>query len=170
MVCATDAPAASAATRVGHAKTEVLVAVNLDRLLEALDHLLHDVRHRVGRAHAHRVGDGQRVHVPFGRDLLDDVEEAIELGARGVDREEDGVEAGSLGGERRLDRGLHRALDRPAVAVLDHVVAGGDLDHHARAATRLDHLDLRRDAAGEAEDLGLQSQRGDVGDGGLVLR
>ena len=108
--------------------------------------------------------------MPFGRHLLDDVEEAIELGAGGVDREEDGVETGCLGGERGLDRRLHRALDRPAVAVLDHVIAGRDLDDDARAAARLDDVDLGRDTAGKAEDLSLEAKRGNVGDGCLVLR
>ena len=155
--------------RVGHAEPEVLVTVDLDRLLQSIDHLLHHQRHGGGRADAHRVRNRQRIHVPFGGHLLDDVEEAIELGTSGVDREEDGVEAGSLGGKRRLDRRLHRALDRPAVAVLDHVVAGRDLDDDARAAARLDHVDLGGDAPREAEDLCLQSQGGNVGNGRLVL-
>jgi hypothetical protein len=42
------------------------------------------------------------------------------------------------------------------------VIAGRDLDYHARAATRLDDVDFGRDAAGEAEDLGFQPQGGDV--------
>ena len=93
-VCATDAPASR--NRVRDAEAEVLVSVNLDRLLEPLDHLLHDVADRLGRGAANRVGNRQRVHVPFGRDLLDDVEEAIELGPRGVDREEHRIETGFL--------------------------------------------------------------------------
>ncbi len=144
--------------------------MNLDRLLQAIDHLLHHVRDRVRRADAHRVGDRQRVHVAFGGHLFDDVEEAIELGTGRVNREEDGVETGGLGGKRGLDRRFHRALDRPAVAVLDHVVAGRDLDDDPRAAAGLDDVDLGRDAAGEAEDLGLQAERGDVRDGRLVRR
>ena len=111
----------------------------------------------------------KRVHVAFGGDALDDVEQAIDFGARRVDREEDGVEAGFLGGERRVDGGLHGAIEGPAVGVLDHVVAGGNLDDHARAAAGLDDLDLFGDAAREGEDFRLQSEGGDVLDGGFVL-
>ena len=102
--------------RVRDAETEVLVTVDLDRLLQALDDLRHDDRDGVGRDDAERVGDRERVHVAFGGDLRDDVEEAVELGARRVDREEDRVEAGFLRRERRVDGRLHRAVERPAVA------------------------------------------------------
>ena len=156
--------------RVGDAETEVLMAVNLDGLLEALDHLRDDVADRVGRGAAHRVGNRQRVHVAFGGHHLDDLEEPIELGARGVDGEEDRVKTGFLGGQRGFDRRLHGALDRPPVAVLDHVVAGRNLDDDALAAAVLDDLHLGRDAAREPEDLGFQPKRGDVGDGRLVGR
>ena len=169
VVCATDGAGGQRGNRVGHAEPEILVAVDFDRLLQALDDLLHDVADRIRRAPADRVGHRQRVHVAFGGDLVDDVEEPADLGARGVDGEEDGVEAGFLGRERRVDRGLHGPIHAPAVGVLDHVVAGGNLDDHAGAAARLDDLDLFGNAAREREDFGLQPQRGDVLNGGLVL-
>ncbi len=156
--------------RVRDAETEILVAVNLDGLLQPIDHLAHDVRHRVGRAHAHRVGHRQRVHVAFGRDLLHDVEETTEFSSRRVDREEHRVEAGFFRGQRRVDRRLHRAIDTPAVRVLDHVVAGGNLDDDALAADFLGDFDFLGNAASEGEHFSLQAERGDVGDRGLVLR
>ncbi len=117
----------------------------------------------------HRVGYRERVHVAFGGHLLDDVEKAVQLGASGVDREENRVEAGFLGREGRVNRGFHRAIDRPAVAVLDHVIAGRDFDDNALTSAGLDHVDLGRDAASEAEDFGLQIQAGDVLNRRLVL-
>ena len=105
----------------------------------------------------------------FGGDSLDDVEEAIDFGARGVDGEEDGVQAGFLGGAGGVDGGLHGAIEGPAVGVLDHVVAGGNFDHHAGTAASLDDLDLFGDTAGEGEDFGLQAQRGDILNGRFVL-
>ena len=69
---------------------------------------------------------------------------------------------GLFGGERCVDGRLHRAIDRPTVAVLDHVIAGGDLDDHARTANVLDDLDFGRDAAGEPVNLCLQAERGNA--------
>ena len=155
--------------RIGDAEAEVLVAVDLQRLLQALDRFLDDVVDRVGSAAAHGVGQGEGVHVAFGGDSLDDVEEAIDFGARGVDGEEDRVQAGFLGGAGGVDGGLHGAIEGPAVGVLDHVVAGGNFDDHAGAAASLDDLDLFGDAAGEGEDFGLQAQRGDILNGRFVL-
>ena len=147
---------------VRDAEAEILVAVDLHRLLQAIDDLLHRVRYGIRRAHADGIGHRQRVHVPFGRHALDDVEEAIELGARGVDGEEDRVESRLFRRDRRFDRRLHGAVHRPAVRVLDHVVADRDLDDHAVHAARLDDFDLLRNTAREREDLRLQSKRGDV--------
>jgi hypothetical protein len=59
-------------------------------------------------------------------------------------------------------------VERPAIRVLDHVVAGGNLDDDACDAARLTTLILR-DAAGEREDFSFQAEGRDVGDGGLVL-
>jgi len=143
--------------------------MNLHRLVKAIDHLPHRVRHSVRRAPADGIRHRQRVHVPVGRHLLDDVEEAIELRARRVDGEEDRVEAGRLRRERRVDRRLHRAVHRPAVGVPDHVIAGGDLDDDAADAARLHDLDLVGDAAREREHLRLQAERGDVLDRAAIL-
>ena len=145
------------------------MAVDFHRLLQPVDHSCHRVGDRLRRAPADGVGHRQRVHVAFRRDLVDDVQEAAELGARRVDGEEHGVQPGLLGRQRRVDRRFHRAIHGPAVGVLDHVVAGGNLDDDAFAPAGLHHLDFFGNAAGERQDLRLQAERGDVGDRGLVL-
>jgi len=154
---------------IGDAEAEVLMTVDLDGLLQAIDDLRDDDRDGFRGDHAHRVGDRQRIHVAFRGDLRDDVQETAQLRAGGVDGEEDGIEAGFLCRERRIDGRLHRAVERPAVCVLDHVVARGDLDHHALYATALYDLNLIRNTAGERKNLGFQPERRDVGDCRLVL-
>ena len=153
VVCATEAPACSAASVLATPRPKSWWQWISTGFFEALDHLLDDMVHGVGSAAAHGVGQGESVHVAFGGDSLDDVEEAIDFGARGVDGEEDGVQAGFLGGAGGIDGRLHGAIEGPAVGVLDHVVAGGNFDHHAGTAAGLDHPDLFWNAASESEDL-----------------
>ena len=142
--------------RVGDAEAEVLMAVDSTGFLRRSITFGTTTEIASGVNHAKGVGNRQGIHVPFGGDLRNNVEEPVELGAGGVDGEEHGVEAGFLRGERRVDGRFHRAVERPAIGVLDHVVAGGNLDHDAFDAARLDDLDFFRNAAGEREDLGLE--------------
>ena len=92
----------------------------------------------------------------FGRNPCDKVQVPVELSAGGVDREENRVEAGLPGRQRRLDREVDGALERPAVRLLDDVSGGGDLDDDAGHAALAGHLHVGHHAAGEGEDLGVE--------------
>ena len=155
--------------RVGNAETEVLVAVNLDRLLEPLDSLLDHVVDGLRRGDAERIGECEGVHVAFGGHTLDDVQQSLDLGARGVDGKEHGIETRLFRGDGRLDRGLHGSVAGPSVGPLDQVIAGGNLNDHALAPASLDHLDFFGDAAPEGKNFRLEAQVSDLGNGCAVL-
>ena len=98
--------------------------MGLQRHAQALPGAPDEQPHAVGE-HAERVDEADGVDVPVGRDLLQQVEVLDESGPRGVDREERDLEAELVGERRRLDRGVDRALDRPAVRLLDRGGATG---------------------------------------------
>jgi len=114
MVCAPPPRRPQGRDRVGDAKAEVLVAVDLHRLLQPIDHLRNHDRDRLGRRDAHGVGNRQRVHVAFGGDLRHDVQEPVELGAGRIDGEEHRVEAASFAASVvSMDDFIARSNDQP---------------------------------------------------------
>ena len=93
------------------------------------------------------------IDVAVGRDALEQVEVLHQPGPRRVDREERDREPELVRQARRLDRCVDRPLDRPAVGLLDKVVARGDLHHHAVDAAVGGALHVVDHAAGEGVDL-----------------
>ncbi len=136
--------------------------MNFHRLFQALDHSLHHVIHRVWRGATHRIGQGERVHVALGRHALDHIEQWLHFRAGRVDGEKDGVQAGIFRGQCGVDGRLDGAVEGPPVRILDHVLAGGDLDHHTAAAACLDGSYLIGDTTAESKDFRFESQTGDV--------
>ena len=105
---------------------------------------------------AEGVGHDEGVHVPVGWISSTDVEQHVDLGAGAVDGEEGDVEPELFGGERRLDGGLLRPVDRLAVGLFDEERVAGDLEGRAFAARLLGHFDVGGHAAAEGEDLGAE--------------
>ena len=101
---------------------------------------------------AHRVDQRQRVHVAGVGDLADQADVVLQRRARGVDREERDQQPLLVGVRGGLDRRLDRALDRPAVALLDEMAAGRHLHDHAGHAAVHGALDVVDHAARERVD------------------
>ena len=118
--------------------------------------------------HSHRVHQGQGVHVTLGGHTLDDLHQRVEVGAGRVDGKEDGVQAQLVGQAGGIDE-VDRLFQRPAVGVLDDVVAGRDLDDDAGYAAVGRQPDVVDDAAAEGKDLGPKVALDDLTDGLLIL-
>src|SRR5437879_3806484 len=155
--------------RIGNAEPEVLMAVNFHGLLQPLDGFLYHMVNGIGGAAAHGVRESEGVHVALGGDFLDDVEQAIDFRAGGVNSEKHGVQARFFGGARGVNGGLHGAIKGPSIGVLDHVIAGGNLDNYALTSAGFDDLDLFGNAAGKGKNFRLQTERGDVLNGRFIL-
>ena len=153
MVCATLAPGSQAEHGVGRAHAEIVVEMSLQRLIDALLDLLDQVRDGVRRATAEGVNHRQRVHVAFLGDALDQIQEPVDIRARGIDGKEDRVKAVLLGVLGCLDRQTDGFFQRPFVGVLDDVIAGRHFHDDAIDAAIDRPLDVFFHAAAEGEDL-----------------
>ena len=148
---------------VGDAEAEVLVAVDLHRLLQALDRLLDDVVDRRPACVPPMVSARVKASMWPSVATRSTMSRRRSTSVRVASMVKKTVyRPASLAAQGGVDGGLHGAIEGPAVGVLDHVVAGGNFDDHAVAAAGLDDLDLFGNAAAEGEDFGLQARGGDI--------
>jgi hypothetical protein len=154
---------------VGDAQIEVLVAVDLDGLVEARLQLADHHANGLGRAPPEGVGQSEGIHMAVGGHLVDQVHVTVQVRAGAVDGEEHRVQPGLLGGKRGLDGRLNGPLHRLAVGVLNDVVARRNLGDDALYPAVFGELDVLWHAAGERENLGLQTQGNNVADGRFVF-
>ena len=140
--------------------------VGLEGHIDALLDPLGVVRNGVRGAHPKGVDERDVVDVSVGGDRLEVVEQLRHRccpgGVDGEERDLEPIVVCVLGG---LDRGLDGAFQRPLVGLLDQMVAGGDLHHHAGHATLERQLDVRHQAPAEGVDLGRQAFGGHPLDG-----